>query len=376
MQIAPCSSVVRTPIENTTANRHVDPILESHARRCVAQLAPTPSGCIERAGERAGRSSTLRRTHLAQPRAVPRRANRRSERRDRPAGRLLRRAPRGRRVEDDERRRDLVPDLRRGEGRLVGRRGRRRGVRSERRVHRHGRSHHRRLDQRGQRRLQVDGRGTHVEAHGPRRDEADSVDSHRPARSERRARRRAGGHSREERPARRVPLDRRRRDVDEDALRRGLDRRAEAGARERRAERDLRDDGVALHAATAAGRRARRCRWRRRRLRGRRQHSRRADRDARLQVDRRWRDVDHAERRGLAPPHRPHVDRRRDEHQRAARVRDRGRWSLPVGRRRRDLAADGRQRSENSKWAGRLQLWRVRRPEKSGRRVHDQHLEL
>ena len=49
---------------------------------------------------------------------------------------------------------------------------------------------------------------------------------------------------------------------------------------------------------------------------------------------------------------------------------------LPLRRRRRDLAPDGRRRSENSKRPGRLQLRRLRRSAESRHRLHAQHGEL
>ena len=49
---------------------------------------------------------------------------------------------------------------------------------------------------------------------------------------------------------------------------------------------------------------------------------------------------------------------------------------LPLRRRRRDVAPDGRRRSANSQRTGRLQLRRLRRPAESRHRLHDQHVEL
>ena len=96
-----------------------------------------------------------------------------------------------------------------------------------------------------------------------------------------------------------------------------------------------------------------------------------ADEHEALQVDRRRR---HLAARSPAAACRAltgtHVDRRRDEHQRAARVSDRRLGPLSLRRRRHDVAADGRRRSAHSQRPGRLQLRRLRRSAESRRRLH------
>ena len=79
-------------------------------------------------------------------------------------GGLLRRGRR-RPLEDDRRRRELGAGDRRPDQQLLGRRGRRLGVESRHRLHRHGRVVHPRQHHAGRRRLQVDRRRQDVDAH-------------------------------------------------------------------------------------------------------------------------------------------------------------------------------------------------------------------
>ncbi len=197
------------------------------------------------------RPANLFRAFLAQPRPVPRRPRRRGVRGDRAARHVLHRTARRRRVEDDQRGPDVVPDLRRDQGR------RRRSARSRSR---------RRIrtsiyvgtgdiitgggDQRRQRRLQVDRRrarpgGTSAST---RRSRSRRCSSIRAIRTSCCVAAQGDVHAKSRRP-RRLPQHRRRRDVDANAVRRRQHRRAEARARVRHARRRLRDDRRALHAA-------------------------------------------------------------------------------------------------------------------------------
>ena len=270
-------------------------------------------------------------------------------------------------MEDHERRPHVVPRIRRDHRGLVHRRARGRTLECECGVRRNGRLDHRRLDQRRQWCVEDDRRREDVEAHGPRRDEADSVDRRRPAQCGRRARCGAGRHPREERRPRRLSQHGRRLHVDEDARGRRHEWRAEGGHCVRPPGRRLRDDGATLHLATAAercecaGRRL----WRRRAERSDRSHGTRP-----LQVRRRRHYMEGARRRWSAAHCRANVDRGGDEHQCAARLSHHQRRSVSLRRRRCVVEADGRGRRAHSQWAGWLQLRRVRRPEESGRRVH------
>jgi photosystem II stability/assembly factor-like uncharacterized protein len=186
---------------------------------------------------------------------------------------------------------------------------------------------------------------------GPRRVEADSLDARRPARSEHRARRRAGRRAQKIRCARRLSHNGRRTHLDEDALRRrldGLQKLARAfdvpnvifattvphyqppTPRPRRVGPDTGRTGTALYKSVDGGAT--------------------------------WREVN---RRRIAAHHRTHVDRRRDAYERATSVHHHRRGTLALRRRRHDVATDGRRRLSHQERTGRLQLRRVRRHRQS-----------
>ncbi len=135
-------------------------------------------GCDSPRGSRiVGRSGDLLRPPMAVHRPVPRRTRQRRHRRARTAERLLLRLGGRRRVEDDQRRPHVVPDLRLAARRL-DRRDRGRAVEDGRRLRRHGRGRHALADLLRQRHVQVDRRGKDVDAHRPRQHTADRQ-SHR-----------------------------------------------------------------------------------------------------------------------------------------------------------------------------------------------------
>ena len=181
-----------------------------------------------------------------------------------------------------------------------------------------------------------------------------------------------GERPREEPRPRRVPQHRRRRDVDADAVRRRQHRRAEDRARVRHAERrsSRRPSPTTRRRTPPAGG-----------LgggggRGGPQTGPTSTKlfkstDGGVDVEgdhrRRTSRASHGQARGSPWPTNTNA-------QRVFVIGDCG--ALPLRRRRRDLAADGRRRSANSKRPGRLQLRRVRRSAESGHRLHAQHREL
>ena len=117
-------------------------MLDSCNDAFISSVWPRPPSCSPAPCPWPRRPASIRRSFpacLAQHRSVPRRPHLGRDRRGRPAGRLLHGPAARRRLEDDERRRNLVSRLRRGERSLVGRRDRGRAVGSERHLRRHGR---------------------------------------------------------------------------------------------------------------------------------------------------------------------------------------------------------------------------------------------
>ena len=140
--------------------------------------------------------------------------------------RVLLRRDRRRPLEDDRRRHHLDAGHRRPDQPLVGRRGRRLGVESRHRLHRHGRDGHPRQHHPGRRRLQVDRRRQDLDAHRPRRHAGDLARSASiPTNPDIVYVAAFGHHARAERRARRLPLEGRRQDLGEDPLPRRQDRR-------------------------------------------------------------------------------------------------------------------------------------------------------
>ena len=132
-------------------------------------------------------------------------------------GRVLRR--RRRRVVEDDRRRPVVDaGHRRPDHDLVGRRGRRLGIESGHRVHRHRRIVHPRQHHAGRRRVQVDRRRQDVDARRPVRHEPDRPDADPPDESVDRLCRGDRSPVRRQRRARRVPIERRRQELGEGAV--------------------------------------------------------------------------------------------------------------------------------------------------------------
>ena len=128
-----------------------------------------------------------------------------------------------RRVEDDECRRNLVPGLRRDQGRVVDRLGRGGAVGPQRRVRRNRRR------QRGRRRVQVHRRRQDLAASRHGQDARDSTDARRSEESRRRDHGGAGKQSRRRWQSRRLPHHRWRQELDAHALRRLADRRGKPG---------------------------------------------------------------------------------------------------------------------------------------------------
>ena len=149
--------------------------------------------------------------------------------------------------------------------------------------------------------------------------------------------------------------------MEEDAVRERLDGDRAAGPGLRRAEGRVRDDRPALPGARRAAREV---------------LLRRRDRDAAVQIDRRGRDLAPGHRRRPAEAGGPHVRRGGHAHERPARVRGRRLGSVPLGRRRIDVAPHGPGRPPHPDGAGGLQLRCVREPLEPRRRLHGEHLRL
>ena len=174
---------------------------------------------------------------VAQHRPVSRRAHRVGHRRDRPARRVLRRHAGRRHLENDQRRRDVVPDLRSVHERRQHRRDSGRAVRSQHRLCRHRRL---RAGIVGRRHVQVHRRRQDVDAHRPRGDDQDQQDRRRSEGSESRRRVDAGRRA-AQRPGH-LSHDRRRQDVGEHAASGERERHARCRVRVRHAEPDVRDE--------------------------------------------------------------------------------------------------------------------------------------
>ncbi len=122
-------------------------------------------------------------------------------------------ADRRRSLEDDRRRRDVGAGDRRADQQLVGRRGRRLGVQSRHRLHRHGRVVHPRQHPAGRRRLQVDRRRQDLDARRLLGLAGDLEDPHPSDQSRHRLRRVVRQVRRAERRARHLQEHRRRQDA-------------------------------------------------------------------------------------------------------------------------------------------------------------------
>ena len=185
-------------------------------------------------GDRVGppRPAPLRWAVVAEPRPVSRRPGLRRRGGDRTAGRVLRRDARRGRLENDQRRRHVVPGVRQHPCGLLDRRRRGRALGPERRVCRDRRHGDRWRHQRGQWRLRVARRGADLAAHGARGIETDPFDSRRSAGRQHAARRRTGRPAHAQRCARRVSEHGRRCDVVADAVHRRSHRNSEARPRE------------------------------------------------------------------------------------------------------------------------------------------------
>ena len=116
---------------------------------------------------------------MAQHRTASRRPVHHLRRQRRAPQRILFRRHRRRTVEDHRRRHDLEAGHRRPDSKLVGRRGRGRGIESRRGLHRHGRDGAARQHHAGRRRLQIHRRGQDLEAHRARRHAGDRAHSRR-----------------------------------------------------------------------------------------------------------------------------------------------------------------------------------------------------
>jgi len=203
----------------------------SGALRCLP--GDSARNAVPGASIRPCRSSSPYGTRVAQRRPIPRRTDLRGVGSHRRARRVLRRHARGRRLEDDKRGGDVVPDLRLHQGRLVHRRRGGSALGPKRDLRRHGRPEFL-LRRAGRRDVQVLRCRTQLASHRPR----DHCDSGSPTRPERCPGCRTGRllSDPERRPGR-LPLDRRRRELGEDTVRRRQDRHRNARPRGRRARR-------------------------------------------------------------------------------------------------------------------------------------------
>ena len=281
-------------------------------------------------------------------------------RRHRPARRVLRRHAGRRHLENHQRRRDVVPDLRPVHGRRQHRRDSGRALGSQRRLR-----GHRRLRCRARTATACTSRPTPARrgrtsaSRRRRRSTRSSIDPKDPnlvvASTQGDARHTGQGIYRTTDGGK----------TWENALTPERERHARSRVRVRHAEPDVRDE-----------RRARAAGGGRRRPRRRRRGAARPERHGALQVHRRGQDVD--EGHDAAAVHGPHQRRGRDAHQRPAHLRRRRRAAGrlgPVSLRRsgRDVAAHGRQRHAHRQRPGRLQLRRVGGLAESRHPLHGQH---
>ena len=190
----------------------------------LLSLGDTPLRAARRAAA-GDRSRAAQRLSLAQHRPRSRRPIDRGRRRQGTPARGVLRRRRRRPVEDHRRRQQLGAGHRRPDHQLLGRRGRRLGLESRRRLHRHGRVLHPRQHHAGRRRLQVDRRRQDVGERRLQERRRDLEDSHPPHQSRHRLRRGVRPLLRPERGTRRVQDHRRRQDLEAHAVQGQQDRR-------------------------------------------------------------------------------------------------------------------------------------------------------
>ena len=265
--------------------------------RLVSPSRPVPGSRLHdphRRGRRARAAGGLLGPPLAHRRTSARRLGDLRGRRPGPAGDVLLRRGRRRRLQDHRRRADLEPAVRAREG-VVDRRARPGAERSEGDLRRHRPGHQPLGHRRRRRRLPLRRRRPDLGGPRPRRQPPHRPPVDRSAQRRRGARRRPGALLRPQPRARRLPQHGRRQELGEGAVRERRHRRRRPLRRSERARHDLRRDlaGPLLPLALLL-------------------HPRRRTGERHLQVDRRRQELDAPDRPW--PPRRPdgpHRARRR-----------------------------------------------------------------